>query len=144
MPPKKQAAKPISAPLAMPGIRSNKIALSQAVQSAFALENLASIISGNAQQKQQDVTQDASGLVGNVVEEDVIAIRMNTAKSGTEGALVNTDANDPRPQNLFTSVSVPLTSRVSSKLKAKNCVNEFMSFGTLLFDSLRTKGNTRY
>ena len=91
--------------------------LSQAMKSAFAPENLASIIGGNAQQKQQDVTQDASGLVDQAVDDDVIAITMNTAQSGTEGALVFADPNDPRPQNLFTSVSVPLASRVSSKLR---------------------------
>ena len=34
--------------------------VSQAIQSAFAPENLASIIGGNAQKKQQDVTQDSS------------------------------------------------------------------------------------
>ena len=105
--------------------------LSQAIKSAFAPENLASIIGGNAQQKQQDVTQDASGLVDQAVDDDVTAITMNTAQSGTEGALVNADPNDPIPQNLFTSVSVPLASRVSSKIKAKIWANEFISFVTL-------------
>ena len=37
--------------------------LSKAIKSAFAPENLASILSGPAQQKQQVVTQDASGVV---------------------------------------------------------------------------------
>ena len=114
--------------------------LSQAIKSAFAPENLASIIGGNAQQKQQDVTQDASGLVDQAVDDDVIAITMNTAQSGTEGALVSADPNDPRPHNLFTSVSVPLASRVSSKIKAKIWANEFISFGTLLSDSPQEVG----
>ena len=122
-------------------ISSNTSAvLSQAIKSAFAPENLASIIGGNAQQKQQDVTQDTSGLVDKSAEDDVISITMNTAKSGTEGALVNTDPNDPRPQNLFTSVSVPLTSRVTSKIKAKIWANEFISFGPLLSDSPQNIG----
>ena len=114
--------------------------MNQAIKSAFAPENLAFIIGGNAQQKQQGVTQDASGLVDKAVDDDVIAITMNTAQSGPEGALVSADPNDPRPQNLFTSVSVPLASRVSSKIKAKIWANEFISFGTLLSDSPQEVG----
>ena len=114
--------------------------LSQAIKSAFAPENLASIISGQPQQKQQVVTQDASGVVDQAVDDDVIAITKNTVQSGTAGALLNTDPNDPRPQNLFTSISVPLTSRVSSKIKAKIWANEFISFGTLLSDSPQEVG----
>ena len=105
--------------------------LSQAIKSAFAPENLASIIRA---------TQDASGVVDQAVDDDVIAITMNTAQSGTAGALVNTDHNDPRPQNLFTSISVPLTSRLSSKIKAKIWANELISFGTLLSDSPQEVG----
>ena len=86
------------------------------------------------------MTQDASGVVDQAVDDDVIAITINTAQSGTSGALVNTDRNDPRPQNLFTSISVPLTSRVSSKIKAKIWANEFISFGTLLSDSPQEVG----
>ena len=74
------------------------------------------------------------------VDDDVIAITMSTAQSGTAGALVNTDRNDLRPQNLFTSMSVTLTSRVSSKIKAKIWANEFISFGTLLSDSPQEVG----
>ena len=114
--------------------------LSQAINSAFAPENLASIISGHAQQKQQVVSQDVSGVVDQAVEDDVLAITRNTAQSGTAGALVNQDPNDPRPQNLFTSISVPLTSRVSSKIKAKIWANEFISFGTLLSESPQEVG----
>ena len=114
--------------------------LSQAIKSAFAPENLASIISGHAQQKQQVVSQDASGVVDQAVDDDVMAITRNTALSGTAGALVNPDPNDPRPHNLFTSISVPLTSRVSSKIKAKIRANEFISFGTLLSDSPQEAG----
>ena len=106
--------------------------LSQAIKWAFAPEKLASILSAPAQQKQQLVTQDAFGVVDQAVDDDVIAITMNTAQSGTAGALVNTDHNDPRPQNLFTSISFPLTSRVSFKIKAKTWANEFISFGPLI------------
>ena len=46
------------------------VVLSQAILSAFAPEYLASIIGGNAQHKQQDVMQDASGLVDQAVDDD--------------------------------------------------------------------------
>lgn len=84
-----------------------------------------------------------------MVQDDVLAITMNNAHSGTEGALntifnlVSTDPNDPRPQSLFTSVSVPLTSWVSPKVKAKISANEFIHFGTLS-DSSKTKENYCY
>ena len=119
--------------------------LSQAIKSAFAPENLASIIGGNAQ-NQQPVTEDPRGLVDQVVQDDVIAITRNNAQSGTEGALnpitdlVNKNPNNSRPQSLFTSVSVPLTSRVSPKVKAKIWANEFINFGTLLSDSPQNEG----
>ena len=52
------------------------------------------------------------------VDDDVIAITKNTVQSGTAGALLNTDPNDPRPQNLFTSISVYL-SRLESVLRLR-------------------------
>lgn len=104
-------------------IMSTISAVLQAIKSAIASENLATIIGTNTQQKQH-----------------VIAITMNTTQSGTEGTLVNRDPNDPRPQNLFTSVSVLLMSRVSSKIKAKIWANEFHSFGTFLSNSPQDVG----
>ena len=89
--------------------------LSQAIKTAFASENLASILNGHDQRKQQVVTQDASGLVDQAVDDDVIAITMNTAQSGTAGALVTTDPNDPR-HRIYLLVSLSL-SRLESVLK---------------------------
>ena len=54
--------------------------------------------------------------------------------------LVNTGPYDQRPQVQFTSVSVPLTSRVSSKIKAKIWANEYINFGSLLSDSPQQEG----
>ena len=47
---------------------------------------------------------------------------------------------DQRPQVQFTSVSVPLSSRVSSKTKAKIWANEYINFGSLLSDSPQQEG----
>ena len=52
----------------------------------------------------------------------------------------NTGPYDQRPQVQFTTVSVPLTSRVSSKIKAKIWANEYINFGTLLSDSPQQEG----
>ena len=54
----------------------------------------------------------------------MIAILTTNGQSGTdEDAFSHLNrlviVNDPRPQGLFPSVSVPLTTRVSSKVKAK-------------------------
>ena len=117
--------------------------ISQAIRTAFSPENLASIIGTNAQPQQPAVAQPAPRLVDRAVEDDVSALTMNTSsQSGTEGVfnLVNTDINGPRPQSMFTSISVPLASRVSPKIKARIWANEYINFGTLLSDSPQNEG----
>ena len=149
MPPRKRAAKQVSRPAAMPGIRLNKRArrgrlrpddmpivnptiepemkdprkapehqatvsvdvgaitstisavLNHVIKSAFAPENLASIIGGNAQKKEQDVTLDPSGLVDKAVDHDVITVTMNTVQTGTKGALDNPNPNDPSLHRIY-------------------------------------------
>ncbi|KAL9978069.1 hypothetical protein ACROYT_G015550 [Oculina patagonica] len=89
--------------------------LSQAIKTAFTPVNLASLIGSNA----QPLMPDTPLVVDRVVQDVVLAITINNAQSGTEGVLnticnlVSTDPNDPRPQSLFTSVSVPFTSRLN-------------------------------
>lgn len=55
--------------------------------------------------------------------DSINAITMTSPHSGTGAVdpinLVNTGPHDARPQHQFTSVSVPLSSRVSSRIKAK-------------------------
>ena len=104
---------------------------------------MASIIGTNAQPQQPAVAQPAPRLVDRAVEDDVSALTMNTSsQSGTEGVfnLVNTDINGPRPQSMFTSISVPLASRASPKIKARIWANEYINFGTLLSDSPQNEG----
>ena len=51
-----------------------------------------------------------------------------------------TTLNDSPPQSTFTSISVPLSSRVSAKLKAKIFADEYVDFGALLSSSPKNKG----
>jgi len=93
--------------------------LTQVIKMAFSPENLESLLNNSA----RVVTQDPTGLVEKAVGDSINAITMNTPQSGTGAVdpvnLVNTGPHDPRPQHHFNSVSVPLSLRVSSKIKAK-------------------------
>lgn len=93
--------------------------LTQVIKTAFSPENLESLLNKSA----RVVTQDPTGLAEQAVGDSINAITMTTPQSGTGAVdpvnLVNTGSHDPRPQHHFTSVSVPLSSRASSKIKAK-------------------------
>ena len=115
--------------------------ITQAVKTAFSPENLASLLDNNS--PTPVVTHDPTGLVEKAVDDDVNAI--TNPQSGTGAVdhildLVNSGPYNQRPQVQFTSVSVPLTSRVSSKIKAKLWANEYIPFGTLLSDSPHQEG----
>ena len=119
--------------------------LSQAIKTAFSPANLASLIGAGNQENQPAPTPDAPTLVDQKVEDEVLAITTTNGQSGTDKGAFNhlnslVSVNDPRPQSLFTSVSVPLTTRVSSKVKAKIWANEYINFATLLSDSPQDEG----
>ena len=52
----------------------------------------------------------------------------------------STGCSDPKPQHVFTSISVGLTSRISAKLKGEIWANEYVDFRSLLISSLRSEG----
>ena len=114
--------------------------ITQAVKTAFSPEKLASLLDNNS--PTPVVTQAPTGLVEQAVDDDVHVI--TNPQSGIEAVdpldLVNSGPYDQRPQVQFTSVSVPLTSRVSSKIKAKIWSNEYINFGSLLSDSPQQEG----
>ena len=112
--------------------------VTQAIKTAFSPENLASLIGAGNQ-------QEAPRLVDQTVGDEVIAISTTHGQSGTDEGAFNhlnslVNVNDPRPQSLFTSVSVPLTTRISSKVKAKIWANDYIYFATLLSDSPQDEG----
>ena len=88
--------------------------ITEAVKTAFSAEKLASLLDNNS--PTPVVTQDPTGLVEQAVDDDVNVI--TNPQSGTRAVdpildLVNTCPYDQRPQVQFTSVPVPLTSRLS-------------------------------
>ena len=114
----------------------------QAVKTAFSPQKLASLLD-NPPPRTPVVTQAPTGLVEQAVDDDVNVITNPQSGIGAVDPildLVNTGPYDQRPQVQFTSVSVPLTSRVSSKIKAKIWANEYINFGSLLSDSPQQEG----
>ena len=114
--------------------------ITQAVK-AFSPEKLASLLDNNC--PTQVVTQGPTALVQRAVDHNVNVITNPQSGIGAVDPildLVNTGPYDQRPQVQFTSVSVPLTSRVSSKIKAKIWANEYINFGSLMSDSPQHEG----
>ena len=110
--------------------------ITQAVKMAFSPDNSPTPVV-------RLVTQAPTGLVEQAVDDDVNVITNPQSGIGAVDPildLVNTGPYDQRPQVQFTSVSVPLTSRVSSKIKAKIWANEYINFGSLLSDSPQHEG----
>ena len=92
--------------------------ITQAVKTAFSPEKLASLLDNNS--PTPVVTQAPTGLVEQAVDDDVNVITNPQSGIGAVDAvldLANTGPYDQRPQVQITSVSVPLISRVSSKIK---------------------------
>ena len=91
--------------------------VSQAIKTAFSPENLAVLLeSSRPPLAVLPVSpQGSSGALDDAVSAEVIDIIQDNS-SGTEtGGVVSSDS---RPKTTFTSISVPLSARVSSKLKA--------------------------
>ena len=78
---------------------------------------------------------ESSSSVGAALTAEVADILQDGHASGTNRGGALTILNDSRPQSTFTSISVPLSSRVSAKLKAKIFANEYVDFGALLSSS---------
>ena len=83
---------------------------------------------------------ESSSSVGAAVTAEVADILQDVHASGTNRGGAPTILNDSRPQSTFTSISVPLSSRVSAKLKAKIFANEYVNFGALLSSSPNNEG----
>lgn len=78
-------------------------------------------------------SQDSSGAIDDAVSAEVVdIIQDNSSGTDTGDAISPLASSDSRPQTTFSSIPVPLSSRVSSKLKAKIFANEYVDFGTLL------------
>ena len=84
---------------------------------------------------------ESSNFVGAAVTAEVADILQDGHASGTNRGGAPTTLKDSRPQSTFTSISVPLSSSVSAKLKVKIFANEYEDFGALLCSSPNNEGN---
>ena len=83
---------------------------------------------------------ESSSSVGAVLTAEVADILQDGHASGTNRGGAPAILNDSRPQSTFTTISVPLSSRVSAKLKAKIFANEYVDIGALLSSSPNNEG----
>ena len=85
--------------------------------------------------------QGSSGALDDAVSAEVVdIIQDNSSGTDTEGVPSPVVFSDSRPKTTFTSISVPLSARVSSKLKAKIFPNEYVDFGAILSSSPYNEG----
>lgn len=105
--------------------------VAQAVQSALSHNNMPTTLPSG-----RSTEQDAA--VECAVEREISAIA--TSSAGTEGLQPTIENSDPKPKQVFNSLAVTLTSRVSAKLKAKIWASEYVDFGSLLFSSPQNEG----
>ena len=96
-------------------------AVSEALQAALSGDNLAAILKNSV--------PDSSNPVLPSVEDEVRAITGDNGLSDIGGVPTNAGLGDLQPQQIFTSIAVGLSSRVSVKLKSKIWANEFIDFG---------------
>lgn len=108
------------------------VAVSQAVHAALSGENLAAILKNSVPNTPNPVLPS--------VEDEVQAITEDNSLSGIGGVPANARLGEPQPQQIFTSIAVALSSRVSAKLKSKIWANEYIDFGALLFSSPQNEG----
>ena len=86
------------------------------------------------------MTLKSSSSVGDALNTEVADILQDGHASGTSRGGAPTTLNGSPPQSTFMSISVPLSSRVSAKLKAKMFANEYVDFGALLSSSPNNEG----
>ena len=116
--------------------------VSQAIKTAFSPENLAVLLeSSRPPPAVLPVSpQGSSGALDDAVSAEVIDIIQDNSSGNTGGVPSPVVSSDSRPKTTFTSISVPLSARVSFKLKAKIFANEYVDFGALLSSSPHNEG----
>ena len=103
--------------------------ISTAVQQAVAKAMNAQCAAAPSQETQSSTDQS----VANKVNASLAEITQGTpSRSKNVVTLAEPGLALPAPKQIFASVAVSLSSRVSSKVKAKIWSNEYLDFGTLL------------
>ena len=117
-------------------------AVTEALKTTLSSETLTGILKTSGPPiPLEPLALESSSSVGAAVTAEVADILQDGHASGTNRGGAPTILNDSWPQSTFTSISVPLSSRVRAKLKAKIFANEYVDFGALLSSSPNTKGN---
>ena len=124
-----QAAASTEQPLMTVNIQALSASMSNAVQQAVAEAMKAQWPAARSQDTQSTTDQP----VANVVNASMAEITQGTPpRSENVVTLAEPGLESQAPKQIFSSVAVSLSSRVSSKVKAKIWSNEYLDFGTLL------------
>ena len=108
-------------------------AVAQAVQSALSQGSIGAILPHRSADRHACIEQAVASAT------DAIAVDSGSS-TGTGDVPSQAGCSDPEQHQVFSSISVGLTSRVSGKLKGKIWANEYIDFGSLLFSSPRNEG----
>ena len=124
-----QAEASIEPPLMAVNMQALSASISSAVQQAVA-EAMKPHSSAVPSQDTQSTTDQS---VANLVSASLAEITQGTPpRSENAVTLVEPGLDLQAPKQIFSSVAVSLSSRVSSRVKAKIWSNEYLDFGTLL------------
>ena len=133
-----QAVTSTEQPLMAVNMQALSASISSAVQLAVAEAMKTQWPAAPSQETQSSTDQS----VANIVNASLAEITQGTpSRSENVVTLAEPGLDSPAPKQIFSSVAVSLSSRVSSKVKAKIWSNEYLDFGTLLSFS---PNNQRY
>ena len=118
--------------------------VSAVITDALERENLSGVINNTGPPQSamplKPLAMKSSRYVSAALNDGVPDLLQDSHASGTNWGGTPTTLTDSRTQTTFTSISVPLSSRVSAKLKAKIFANEYVDFGALLPSSPNNEG----
>ena len=124
-----QPATQTEQPLMAVNMQALSASISSAVQLAVSEAMKAQWPAAPSQETQSSTDQS----VANIVNASLAEITQGTPSSSENVVtLAEPGLDSPAPKQIFSSVAVSLSSRVSSKVKAKIWSNEYLDFGTLL------------
>ena len=117
-------------------------AISEAVKTALSKDRLTEILGQNADEDGTSIEATLAGRSQADLSSDSVTTAVSNHVSNLTGAGTRDNSlllgpDNVQPKQIFTSVSVNLSSRVGSKIKAKIWANEYVEFGALLASTLQ-------
>ena len=112
-------------------------AISEAVKTTLSKDSLTEILRQNRFEDSTSIETPLAGQSQADLSSDSVASAVSSHVSSLAGAGTRNDSlllgpDNVQPKQIFTSVSINLSSRVGSKIKAKIWANEYVEFGALL------------